>query len=89
MFFSDRGPTSSKVAVSRPARRYACLQKHDTTRWRFALQASRHVDAVVVEVIAWDFGSQNESNTELARGSPSLEGYADEAPSMAISAPVM
>ena len=41
------------------------------------------------EVIAWDFGSQNGSNTEFARGSPSMEGSADEAPSMAISAPVM
>ena len=37
-------------------------------------KASSDVDAVAVEVIAWDFGSQNESNTEFARGSPSLEG---------------
>ena len=37
-------------------------------------KASGDVDAVAVEVIAWDFGSQNESNTEFARGSPSLEG---------------
>jgi hypothetical protein len=37
-------------------------------------KASSDVDAVAVEVIAWDFGSQNESNTEFARGRPSLEG---------------
>ena len=37
-------------------------------------KASSDVDAVGVEVIAWDFGSQNESTTEFARGSPILEG---------------
>ena len=37
-------------------------------------KASSDVDAVAVEVIVWDFGRQNESNTEFARGSPSLEG---------------
>jgi hypothetical protein len=28
-------------------------------------KASSDVDTVTVEVIAWDFGSQNESNTEF------------------------
>ena len=37
-------------------------------------KASSDLDAVAVELTAWDFGSQNESNTEFARGSPSLEG---------------
>lgn len=37
-------------------------------------KASSDVDTVAVEVIAWDFGSENESNTEFVRGSPSLEG---------------
>jgi hypothetical protein len=36
-------------------------------------KASSDFDTVAVEVIAWDFGSQNESNTEFSRGSRSVE----------------